>query len=104
MISKNCFDTILRGLFRNFDLRVLLLNTELTLERVPLSKSQKFTGSAEPVEPVLKRPLILTMWCGPFLYEFISKYNSVLDFGVCLLFTIFFRIIPQGTAFVNYES
>ena len=45
------------GLFRNFDLRVPLLNTEFTLERVPLSKSQKFTGSAEPVEPVLTRPL-----------------------------------------------
>ena len=44
-----------RGLFRNFDLQVLLLNTEFTLERVPLSKSQNFTGSAKPL---LTRPLI----------------------------------------------
>ena len=46
-----------RGLFRNNDLRVPVLNTESTLERVSLSKSQKFAGSAEPVETVLARPL-----------------------------------------------
>ena len=56
--TSELFKEILnRGLFRNYDLRVPLLNTEFTLERVPLSKSQNFAGSAEPMEPVLKRPL-----------------------------------------------
>ena len=46
-----------RGRVRNFTLRVSLLNSWFTLERVPLNESQNFTGSAEPVEPVLTRPL-----------------------------------------------
>ena len=47
-----------RGLVRNNDLRVPVLDTESTLERVPLSKSQNFAGSAELMEPILTRPLI----------------------------------------------
>ena len=39
-------------------LRVPVLNTGSTLERVPLSKSHNFAGSAKPVEPVLTRPLV----------------------------------------------
>ena len=46
-----------RGRVRNFNLRVPLLNRWFTLERVPLNESQNFAGSAEPVEPVLTRPL-----------------------------------------------
>ena len=47
-----------RGLVRNNDLQVPLLNTELTKQRVPLSKSQNFVGSAEPMEPVLTSRLL----------------------------------------------
>ena len=54
------------GLVRNNDLRVPVLNTGSILERVPLSKSQNFAGSAEPVEPVLTRPLLTTPQCQTF--------------------------------------
>ena len=41
----------------NNDVRVPVLNTGSTFERVPLSKSLNFAGSTEPIEHVLKRPL-----------------------------------------------
>ena len=47
----------IRGLLRNFDLRVPFLSKSSTFEWVPLRNSQNFTGSAEPVEPVLTWPL-----------------------------------------------
>ena len=46
-----------RGLVENNDLLVPVLNTRSTTEQVSLSKSKKFAGSAEPVQPVLTRPL-----------------------------------------------
>ena len=39
-----------RGLVRNSNLQVPLLNTGSILEQVPLSKFQNFAGSAEPTE------------------------------------------------------
>ena len=52
------YHNLTRGRVRNFNLRVPLLNRWFTLERVPLNESQNFTGSAEPMEPVLTRPLL----------------------------------------------
>ena len=52
------FHKLNTGLVRNSDLRVLVLDRRSTLEKVPLSKSRNFAFSMEPVEPVLKRPLI----------------------------------------------
>jgi len=43
--------------FRNFNLRVLLLNGDSAIKRGPLNESQNFSGSVEPVEPALTRPL-----------------------------------------------
>ena len=40
-----------RGLCSNFDLWVPLLTTESIIKQVPLSRSQNFAGSAEPMKP-----------------------------------------------------
>ena len=48
--------TRFRGLLRNIDLRVPVLKRRPTLDQVPISKSQKFAGSAELVEPSPTRP------------------------------------------------
>ena len=50
--------TVFRGRDRNFNLRVPLINTGSTVEWLPTNRSQNFAGSAEPVEPVLTRPLL----------------------------------------------
>ena len=47
-----------RGRVRNFDLRVPLLNTGSVLVQFSLNRSRNFAGSAEPMEPVLTRPLV----------------------------------------------
>ena len=49
--------TRFRGLVRNNNLRIPLLNRGSTLKRVPLSKFQNFAGSVESAELVVKRPL-----------------------------------------------
>ena len=50
--------TLYRGLVRNNDLRVPMIDTRSTIEWIALSKFQYVAGIEEPMEPILTRPLM----------------------------------------------
>ena len=57
-------------------MRVPVLNTWSILERVPLSKSKNLAGSAEPVEPILTRPLFRLFTKDLNLLPFLDVYAN----------------------------
>ena len=88
-----------RGHVRSFDLRVPLLSIWSTIERVLKDIPQKFTGSVEPMEPVLTRTL-------PLIGFMMVPDNLIQTCRLCIVFICYrFRIEKTiNITYFNYDS